>query len=164
MNARHFMRTLAELSFEHCFNPYRNCCPYYDCRDAAQRRYELLLQVLVKAEERGVDAVWIGRDLGHRGGRRTGLALTDDKHLVEHAGRWGIRAKPVTIGAEMSERTAAVMWSVLNKMPQTVFLWNVFPLHPHRPNEPLTNRSMFLLINLIDGKDAVVIISPFSSR
>lgn len=128
------------MSSEHCFNPYRDRCPFYDFDDAPERRFALLSSLLAKAESIGVDAIWIGRDLGHRGGRRTGLALTDDKHLAQHAKRWGICAQPVTLGEEMAERTAAVMWSVLGQVRQRVFLWNVFPLHPHEPYEPLSNR------------------------
>ena len=41
----------------------------------------------------------------------------------------------------MAERTAAVIWSMLVSVPAAVFLWNVFPLHPHEPNDPFTNRS-----------------------
>jgi len=31
--------------------------------------------------ELGSNTIWMGRDLGYRGGRRTGLALTDEAHL-----------------------------------------------------------------------------------
>ncbi len=88
-----------------------------------------------------VDAIWVGRDLGFRGGRRTGMALTDDVHFHDHLGRWGIeRAKP-TIGQPVSERTATVVWDILERVQASVFLWNVFPLHPHKPADPFTNRA-----------------------
>jgi hypothetical protein len=88
-----------------------------------------------------VDAIWVGRDLGFRGGRRTGMALTDDVHFHDHLGRWGIeRAKP-TIGQPVSERTATVVWDILERIQASVFLWNVFPLHPHDPSDPFTNRA-----------------------
>lgn len=49
--------------------------------DAEPRRFAMLRCAL----EEPVDAIWIGRDLGYRGGRRTGLALTDDVHMTHHA-------------------------------------------------------------------------------
>lgn len=40
----------------------------------------------------------------------------------------------------MGERTASTVWRLLARINEPVFLWNVFPLHPHEPNEPMSNR------------------------
>jgi hypothetical protein len=45
-----------------------------------------------------------------------------------------------TKGQAVAERTAAVIWSVLDRIDASVFLWNVFPLHPHEANQPFSNR------------------------
>jgi len=87
-----------------------------------------------------IDSIWIGRDLGYRGGRRTGLALTDDAHLHMHAERWKLSIKRPTRGNVLAERTAAVIWSVLLQVEAPVFLWHVFPLHPHEAGNPFSNR------------------------
>jgi hypothetical protein len=129
------------LRFENVFNPYADRCAVYDVADAPSLRSRALLQVLLAASMIEIDALWIGRDLGHRGGRRTGLALTDDVHVPIHAARWKISIERATSGSIMGERTAAVIWSMLVSVPAAVFLWNVFPLHPHEPNDPFTNRS-----------------------
>ena len=46
-----------------------------------------------------------------------------------------------TQGAAVRERSARVVWSVLSRIGATVFLWNVFPFHPHLPDHPFSNRS-----------------------
>jgi len=97
--------------------------------------------MLKAAASMEIDALWIGRDLGYRGGRRTGLALTDDVHLSTHAARWNIAVERATTGSMVTERTAAVVWSMLASVTAPVFLWNVFPFHPHEPGDPFTNRS-----------------------
>lgn len=96
--------------------------------------------MLEQASHAPVDAIWIGRDLGYRGGRRTGLALTDDVHLQRHAQRWSIPIERPTKGSVVAERTAAVIWDVLSQIEDRIFLWNVFPLHPHEINDPFSNR------------------------
>jgi len=140
MNPPEFVAALRELSLENVFNPYSERCVRHDRNDAPQLRSAALQSVLEAATEREVDSLWVGRDPGHRGGRRTGLAFTDDVHLHEHAERWGLTIRRATRGKIMVEQTATVIWRVLSEIDSAVFLWNVFPLHPHKPGIPFSNR------------------------
>lgn len=141
MNTERFVECVARLRFSDTFNPYADRCGAHDLPDAPLRRAKALRKILAAAADREIDAIWIGRDLGYRGGRRTGLALTDDVNIPEHARRWGISIERATTGQAVAERTAAVIWRVLGNVSSHVFLWNVFPLHPHEPGLPLSNRS-----------------------
>ena len=141
MKAAEFVESLSRLEFENAFNPYSSRCDVHDLQDAAQRRKQMLSSMLEAATEREIDSLWIGRDLGYRGGRRTGMAFTDDVHIQAHARRWGIAVKRPTRGEPLAERTAAVIWRALSQVREPVFLWNVFPLHPHEPGNPFTNRA-----------------------
>jgi len=136
-----FVSALAQLQIQNCFNPYSDRCAIHDHQDAPRKRSDALSKIVTSAQSSGVDAIWIGRDLGYRGGRRTGLALTDDVHLAQHAARWQVSFERPTIGLGMPERTAAVVWDLLAGIDAKIFLWNVFPLHPHEEGLPFSNRS-----------------------
>jgi hypothetical protein len=141
MSPYEFVSALSNLSFENTFNPYANRCLIHDKFDAPLKRTNALIGMLTAAVHCEVDSIWIGRDLGYRGGRRTGLALTDDLHMAEHAHRWGVAVERPTNGHPIAERTAAVIWSALRQIDVPIFLWNVFPLHPHESNDPFSNRA-----------------------
>lgn len=142
MRINTFIKNLSALNFENCFNPYAQRCKVHDYSDAPQKRRQTLRKILLAASKKQIDAIWIGRDLGFNGGRRTGLAFTDDVHLTHHKNRWQIHCdgKRATKGGKIPERSATIIWQVLEEIRSPIFLWNVFPLHPHEPGLPFTNR------------------------
>jgi hypothetical protein len=141
MKPKDFVAALASVRFANVFNPYADRCAVFDVFNAPRCRANMLTEFLEAAVGTEIDALWIGRDLGHRGGRRTGLALTDDVHLSTHASRWNVPVQRATTGSMVAERTAAVIWSMLTLVSVPIFLWNVFPFHPHEPDNPFSNRS-----------------------
>jgi hypothetical protein len=141
MTPAELVGVIADINLENAFNPYADRCDVFDKPHAPMLRRKLLSDILNNAITREIDALWIGRDLGHRGGRRTGMALTDDVHMIAHASRWGLEVSRPTIGQPVAERTASMVWDILSAVPAPIFLWNVFPLHPHEPGRPFTNRA-----------------------
>lgn len=132
---------LASIRLENVFNPYADVCPIFDRCDAPQARRRNLVTYIEAAASLKVDTIWMGRDLGHKGGRRTGIALTDESHLCELAKLYpGSSSHQATKGPALSERTAAEIWMALRIVDMPPFLWNVFPFHPHESSDPLTNR------------------------
>lgn len=136
-----FAAALSRTRLSSVFNPYADCCPVHDRPDAARLRTRNLVRCLDAALAARVDTIWIARDLGYRGGRRTGVPLTDEIHLGQAGALMGgITLDRATRGAVVAERTAAVVWGLLTRIGEPVVLWNVFPLHPHEADDPLSNR------------------------
>ncbi len=183
MTLDQFIDQLRSLKFDCTFNPYSETCKEFDLQNAPQLRCRQLLKIARQAQACELEALWIGRDLGYRGGRRTGLAFTDDLHLHAHADRWDIELSRPTRGEIVGERTATVLWNALSQIKQPVFLWNVFPLHPFQEDNSYSNRShnakerasgTELLVELIDllqpkkllpiGKDAARVANLISGE
>lgn len=141
MTPKTFVSAVAAADLPSVFNPWRDRCSIHDRRDAAARRRANLESVLSAALEASVETIWIARDLGYRGGRRTGVPLTDEIHLTQAAALMGgIALERATEGPAIAERTAAIVWQVLNRIGKPVMLWNVFPFHPHETGDPMSNR------------------------
>ena len=142
MTVNEFVGELSSISFRNVFNPYRDVCPLSDHIASPSLRCQNLTLFLSAILRHEVRSVWLGRDLGYRGGRRTGIALTDEFHLAalrETFGVFGV-VKATTDEEPVKERTATEVWKILRMIQQPVLLWNVFPFHPFEEGEPLSNR------------------------
>lgn len=141
MTVTDFIAALEATSLPSVFNPWRDACQIHDLEGAAQRRRDNLHAFLQAAIDAEIRTMWIARDLGYRGGRRTGVPLTDEVHLsAASALLGGIELARATDGPPVAERTAAVIWRALARVGGPVVLWNVFPFHPHVDGDPMTNR------------------------
>ena len=141
MKAENYIDALTSVKLNSVFNPYADICEISDREDANEIRRNNLLSYL-KAMDGNVESMWFGRDLGYRGGRRTGLALTDENHLREFSKLYkDVTVSQATNGEPMSERTANIVWAMLGKVSKPPFLWNIFPFHPHEPDNSMSNRN-----------------------
>ncbi len=141
LNPEIFVSRLAQVELDNVFNPYSEICDHCDRADSARQRCVNLTVSLERAIQLNVRTIWIARDLGYRGGRRTGLALTDEAHLKSYSSLLGgVAVQKATKGPEVGERTANTIWRMLERIGEPIFLWNVFPLHPHEKGQPLSNR------------------------
>jgi len=135
-----FMKSLKKCSFPSVFNPYTDRCGAWDLHAAPKIRERNLL-MFMEAMEGNVGSIWFGRDLGYLGGRRTGLALTDEAHLDDMQSVFGASGiRRATSGPLVYERTATTTWNVLHQLACPPFLWNIFPFHPYVDGDYQTNR------------------------
>jgi hypothetical protein len=170
MNSKQFVNQLSQISFPDVFNPYRDLCSDHDHPESPAIRRFNLQQYLDIALACGIESIWLGRDCGYRGGRRTGIALTDEFHLEmleRHFGFGGITK--ATVGAPVKERTATEVWKIIREVNAKAFLWNVFPFHPYENGNPMTNRChtarefngcrdlLFSLVELLQPKRIIAI-------
>lgn len=141
MNSRSFVAALSQIKLAGVFNPYADRCVVHDLADGPAVRRSNLRSYLSAIEAADANTIWMGRDLGYRGGRRTGLALTDEVHLTALAETYpGATPAKATKGPAIAERTAAEIWSVLSSLDKPPLLWNVFPFHPYELGNEMTNR------------------------
>lgn len=141
MTPEAFVHALSKIRLPNVFNPYADTCLVHDQINAPTIRRRNLTTLLHAAKSLEIDTIWMGRDLGYRGGRRTGLALTDERHLPEMSRIYpGTESTRTTNGPEVAERTAAEIWAVLALLDKPPLLWNVFPFHPHDRDDQFTNR------------------------
>ena len=170
MSVQDFIGELQSFNSDRVFNPYRDICPDFDKSDAAATRSTNLRHLIDAVHASRVDTIWVARDLGYRGGRRTGVPLTDEVHLNSVERLFGTdNIQRATEGEIVAERTAAIIWKLLAAIERPVMLWNVFPFHPHDEAKPMTNRChtakereltlpfLWYLIELLKPKQLVAI-------
>ena len=136
-----FLKDLFSYRAEGVFNPWTTNCEHVDGNDSFGIRRENLRTVLSACAEADEVDVWIGRDLGWRGGRRTGVALVDEFSLDDYARSLEVaRLTKATAAPLMRERTATEIHLARLRVSRKLFFWNVFPFHPHEKGKPQSNR------------------------
>ncbi len=112
----------------------------------AIRRANLIL-ALALALERGPDLLLVGEAPGCHGARRTGVPFTSEQLLlngVDPPGQFGIArgfALATSDGRIAREQTATIVYRELAALNWFAVGWNAFPLHPHQPGNPHSNRA-----------------------
>ena len=134
-----FVESVAERSFGAAFRMFREADPALECADgAALRRANATAYLNARAGR--APLLLVGEAMGYAGGRFTGIAFTAERTL--HG--WGPPYEATSVRPEgWAEQSGTIVHGALATLgieAETV-LWNVVPAHPHRPGEPLSNRT-----------------------
>ncbi|MDA8416082.1 MAG: uracil-DNA glycosylase [Betaproteobacteria bacterium] len=139
----------------HVFNPWRDRDPLNDDNeDAPTRRRNHLTHYLEERLGRA-RVLLVGEAPGYQGAKFSGCAMTSERRLLE-AGPdnpffSGVKQRTSRIRLSngkpnphgVLEPTASIVWPTLLGLTHShdFVLWNTFAWHPHRPHQPLSNRT-----------------------
>lgn len=137
-----FIALSGRIHFPNAFNPYADTCPQHDKPDAVEIRRANLRAILRAVGDAPVDELWVALEPTHKGARRTGLAMTDGRHLGTHAARWSATGvHRATCTPDPGENTAGHVWKALAPLPGRIFLWNAVFLHTHYAEDIFKDRN-----------------------
>ncbi|MCI6547200.1 MAG: hypothetical protein MR415_00945 [Coriobacteriaceae bacterium] len=125
--------------------PFEN--PYADKDGVCYANLRRYLETLRRSKPR---VMLLGRSLGRRGGAKTGVPFTDEKHLYDEpktrfarlmgAGQPYIDLHGGKRPGNDAEPSATLVWEGLADWGELPLIWNVFPYHSHMQGQPNTNR------------------------
>ena len=115
---------------------YREADPALEHPDGPQRRRANATAYLERAGRSPL--LLVGEAMGYAGGRFSGLAFTAERTLAG----WGPPYEATSLRPEgWAEQSGTIVHGALETLGLDAVLWNVVPAHPHRPGEPLSNRT-----------------------
>ena len=157
----HFLTALSTYKGENVFNPWRDTDTDYEVGRAVSIRQEQLMDYLTRRIGRA-KILLIAEACGYQGGHFSGIAMTCERMLLnQHPKvtsrmilcREGTRTSRmdspfITKAAQkekgFNEPTDSVVWSACLEAglaPDEFLLWNIFPFHPYKKGNLLTNRT-----------------------
>ena len=129
----------------------RVCNPYRagDHENNVRRRHNLRLYLLQALAKQPRPPLLVCEAPGYRGCRLTGIPLCSRRLLLEGVEELGVfgcargyrEPTDVAFADIQGEQSATIVWSELRALVMLPLIWNAFPWHPHRPDEPRSNRT-----------------------
>lgn len=125
---------LTSATFPNVCNPFTDCDLALDLPNAPAIRLANLKHYL--HDHQNARIALIGEAAGYAGCRFTGIPFSCEAQLRE----WNDpRYHTSSLRGDYDERSARCVWRAIGSRDDMI-LWNVFPWHPHLPNQPLSNR------------------------
>ncbi len=136
-----FIRAIGRPAPEGVFNPWHDRDEDLDLAGAAKIRRDNL--TLYLQAHRHARAILVGEAAGWAGCRFTGIPFTGENLFAGPDALEWTTGLPLRRSSRRQdpykERSATVVWGEIAGN-RDIVLWNAVPWHPHRPDEPLTNR------------------------
>ncbi len=160
-NLTHFLTALSAYKGENVFNPWRDTDADYEVDRAVSIRQEQLRDYLALRIGRA-KILLIAEACGYQGGHFSGIAMTCERMLLNQHPKVTSRMilccegtrtsrmdSPFITKAAQKEKgfnepTDSVVWSACLEAglaPDEFLLWNIFPFHPYKKGNLLTNRT-----------------------
>lgn len=160
MDLNQFLTDLAGYQGENTFNPWADHDERYEIENAvAIRRKNLEDYLALRLGKARI--LLIAEACGYQGGHFSGIAMTCERMLLDlhpvvdsamvlgHQGNRTSRKespllKPIQQAKGFNEPTDSVVWSACLEAglgPNDFLLWNIFPFHPYKKGNLLTNRT-----------------------
>jgi len=142
---RGFVDWLSQYSGSLVHNPWGEVNPDLEIVaegfDAAHVRRDNLVAYLLPRLGRAKVFV-VAEAVGYQGGRFSGIAITCELERTSSPTSSLLKGTQQKDG--FNEPTDTVVWSAIIEKginPYDTLLWNIFPFHPHKEGNPLTNRT-----------------------
>ncbi|MBC8737331.1 hypothetical protein F6X40_11005 [Paraburkholderia sp. UCT31] len=123
------------------FNPWRDVCQEDTPFNSPEERIKRLAAHLDCKPRFLV----VGEASGYQGMRRSAIAFTSERQLLEGAIPRIARLdnRLTTRRLPFSEPSATIVWKALYRLhiAEHTILWNALPMHPHKPGDIQSNRT-----------------------
>jgi len=127
---------------EELFNPYRDVCDIHDKENAPEIR-RINLRILLEAYSKiKPKMIWVFEAPSFMGARRSGAPFVNEGMFSEIETLLGIqeRFKKATVTDAKTALTSRIAWNVVGNLKQIPMIWESIPFHPHKKNNPMSNR------------------------
>lgn len=146
-----FIQRLRKSPAGNVFNPWWNYDPLNDASQQSPRMRRENLRAYLEARIGRAALLLVAEAVGFRGAKFSGIAMTCERQLLRNGTAPHPRTSSPNVPLSRTDQqqgviepTAMIVERTLAAAsidPAEVVLWNTFPWHPHKPGQPLTNRT-----------------------